>query len=43
MVKVSMVTVKVWLDGNTAYETGKYKYEGNGSWKLSIDMAVPEN
>ena len=26
-VKVSLVTVKIWLDGTTAYETGKYKYE----------------
>ena len=63
-IKVSVVTVKIWLDGHTAYETGKYKYEytekgkptteegryvtmwkrqGDGSWKLSMDMAVPEN
>ena len=62
-VKVSVITVKIWLDGNTAYETGKYKYEytekgeptteegryvttwkrqSDGSWKLSMDMAVPE-
>ena len=62
-IKVSVITVKIWLDGNTAYETGKYKYEytekgkpvteegryvtiwkrqGDGSWKLSMDMAVPE-
>jgi uncharacterized protein (TIGR02246 family) len=62
-VKVSVITVKVWLDGDTAYETGKYKYEytekgkptteegryvtmwkrqGDGSWKLIMDMAVPE-
>jgi uncharacterized protein (TIGR02246 family) len=62
-IKVSVLTVKVWLDGDTAYETGKYKYEyikkgnptteegryvtawkrqGDGSWKLSMDMAVPE-
>jgi uncharacterized protein (TIGR02246 family) len=26
-IKVSVLTVKVWLDGDTAYETGKYKYE----------------
>lgn len=62
-VKVSVITVKIWLDGDTAYETGKYKYEytekgkptteegryvtmwkrqSDGSWKLSMDMAVPE-
>jgi len=62
-VKVSVITVKIWLDGNTAYETGKYKYEytekgeptteegryvttwkrqSDGSWKLTMDMAVPE-
>ena len=63
-IKVSVVTGKIWLDGDTAYETGKYKYEyaekgkaiteegryvttwkrqDDGSWKLSMDMAVPEN
>jgi uncharacterized protein (TIGR02246 family) len=63
-IKVSVVTVKIWLDGDTAYETGKYKYEyadkgkpiteagryvtmwkrqDDGSWKLSMDMAAPEN
>lgn len=62
-IKVSVVTGKIWLDGDTAYETGKYKYEytengkpvteegryvtnwkrqGDGSWKLTMDMAVPE-
>ena len=62
-IKVSVITVKIWLDGDAAYETGKYKYEytekgkpvteegryvtmwkrqGDGSWKLSMDMAVPE-
>ncbi len=62
-IKVSVVTVKIWMDGDTAYETGKYKYEytENGkptteegryvtmwkrqhdsSWKLTMDMAVPE-
>ncbi len=62
-IKVSVITVNVWLDGNTAYETGKYKYEhtekdkstreegryvtiwkrqDDGSWKLSMDMAVPD-
>jgi ketosteroid isomerase-like protein len=59
-----VVTVKIWLDGESAYETGKYKYEyaekgkptteegryvtiwkrqDDSSWKLSMDMAVPEN
>jgi uncharacterized protein (TIGR02246 family) len=63
-INVSVVTVKIWVDGDTAYETGNYKYEytekgkpvreegryvtmwkrqGDGSWKLSMDMAVPEN
>jgi uncharacterized protein (TIGR02246 family) len=63
-IKVSVITVKIWLDGDAAYETGKYKYEyaekgkpvteagryvtmwkrqDDGSWKLSMDMAVPEN
>jgi uncharacterized protein (TIGR02246 family) len=62
-IKVSVITVKIWLDGDIAYETGKYKYEyaekgkpateegryvtmwkrqSDGSWKLSMDMAVPE-
>jgi uncharacterized protein (TIGR02246 family) len=62
-IKVSVITVKIWLDGDAAYETGKYKYEytekgkptteegryvtmwkrqGDGSWKLAMDMAVPE-
>jgi len=62
-VKVTVTTVKVWLDGETAYETGKYKYEytekgkpgkdegryvtickrqKDGSWKLSMDMGVPQ-
>jgi uncharacterized protein (TIGR02246 family) len=62
-IKVSVLTVKVWLDGDTAYETGKYKYDysekgkpvteegryvtiwkrqGDGSWKLTMDMAIPE-
>jgi uncharacterized protein (TIGR02246 family) len=62
-IKVSVITVKIWLDGDAAYETGKYKYEytengkpateegryvtmwkrqGDGSWKLTMDMAVPE-
>jgi uncharacterized protein (TIGR02246 family) len=62
-VKVTVTTTHVWLDGDTAYETGKYKYEytekgkpgknegryvtvwkhqKDGSWKLSMDMGVPE-
>jgi uncharacterized protein (TIGR02246 family) len=62
-VKVTVTTVKVWLDGDTAYETGKYKYEytqkgkpgkdegryvtiwkhqKDGSWKLAMDMGVPQ-
>jgi len=62
-VKVTATTVNVWLDGDTAYETGKYKYEytvkgkpgtdegryvtiwkrqKDGSWKLSMDMGVPQ-
>ena len=62
-VKVTVTTVNVWLDGDTAYETGKYKYEykekgkpgtdegryvtiwkrqKDGSWKLSVDMGVPQ-
>jgi uncharacterized protein (TIGR02246 family) len=62
-IKVSVVTVQVWVDGDVAYETGKYKYEytekdtplkeegryvtmwkrqNDGSWKLFMDMAVPE-
>jgi uncharacterized protein (TIGR02246 family) len=61
-IKVSVVTIKIWVDGDTAYETGNYKYEYtekgkptreegryvtmwkrqvDGSWKLSMDMAVP--
>jgi uncharacterized protein (TIGR02246 family) len=62
-VKVTVTTTHVWLDGDTAYETGKYKYEytakgkagtdegryvtcwkrqTDGSWKLSMDMGVPQ-
>jgi uncharacterized protein (TIGR02246 family) len=62
-VKVTVMTTHVWLDGDTAYETGKYKYEykekgkpgvdegryvtiwkrqKDGSWKLSMDMGVPQ-
>ena len=63
-VKVTVTTVNVWLDGDVAYETGKYKYEytdkgkpgkdegryvtiwkrqKDGSWKLSMDMGVPQD
>jgi uncharacterized protein (TIGR02246 family) len=62
-VKVTVTTTTVWLDGDTAYETGKYKYEykekgkpgvdegryvtiwkrqKDGSWKLAMDMGVPQ-
>jgi uncharacterized protein (TIGR02246 family) len=62
-IKVSVITTKIWLDGDSAYETGKYKYEytekgkptteegryvtiwkrqDDSSWKLFMDMAVPE-
>jgi uncharacterized protein (TIGR02246 family) len=62
-VKVTVTTLNVWLDGDTAYETGKYKYEytekgkpgvdegrfvtiwkrqKDGSWKLSMDMGLPQ-
>ena len=62
-VKVTVTTTMVWLDGDTAYETGKYKYEytekgkpgkdegsyvtiwkrqKDGSWKLVMDMGVPQ-
>ena len=63
-VKVTATTTKVWVDGDTAYETGKYKYEytvkgkpgtdegkyvtiwkkqKDGSWKLTMDMGVPND
>jgi len=63
-VQVTITTVKIWLDGTTAYETGKYKYEytekgkpavdegryvtiwkrqKDGSWKLAMDMGVPND
>lgn len=62
-VKVSVNTTGLWLDGDTAYESGKYKYEytekgkpgvdegsyvtiwkrqKDGSWKLAMDMGVPQ-
>lgn len=63
-VKVTVTTTKVWLVGDIAYETGKYKYEyvekgkpsmdegkyvtawqkqKDGSWKLIMDMGVPND
>lgn len=36
-VKVSTVTEIVWLDGDTAYEMGKYKYEYTVKGKLGTD------
>ncbi len=62
-VRVTVTTLNVWLDGDTAYETGKYKYEytekgkpgkdegrfvtiwkrqEDNSWKLSMDMGLPQ-
>ena len=62
-VKVTVTTTNVWLDGDTAYETGTYKYEytekgkpgkdegryvtiwkrqKDGSWKLAMDMGLPQ-
>ena len=47
-VKVSVITVKIWLDGDTAYETGKYKYEytekgkpDDGGRSLCHDVETP--
>lgn len=63
-VKVTVTTTNVWLDGDTAYETGKYTYsyqengkptvdagkyvtiwkrQKDGSWKLFMDMGVPQD
>jgi uncharacterized protein (TIGR02246 family) len=36
-VKVTVTTVNVWLDGDTAYETGKYKYEYKEKGKPGTD------
>jgi uncharacterized protein (TIGR02246 family) len=36
-VKVTVTTVQVWLDGDTAYETGKYKYEYKEKGKPGTD------
>jgi uncharacterized protein (TIGR02246 family) len=62
-VKSTVTTVDLWLDGDTAYETGKYSYkyqekgkpvseegryvtiwkrQGDGSWKIIVDMGVPK-
>lgn len=61
-VKVTVTTMDVWLDGDTAYETGRYVYkyqengkpvteegryvtiwkqQADGSWKLTMDMGIP--
>ena len=36
-VKVTVTTVNVWVDGYTAYETGKYKYEYVEKGKPGVD------
>ena len=36
-VKVTVTTVDVWLDGDVAYETGKYKYEYTEKGKAAIE------
>jgi len=36
-VKVTVTTVQVWLDGDSAYETGKYKYEYTEKGKPGVD------
>lgn len=36
-VKVTIITVNVWLDGDTAYETGKYLYEYSEKGKPGKD------
>lgn len=36
-VKVTVTTVDVWVDGDTAYETGKYKYEYVEKGKPGVD------
>ena len=35
--KVTVTTVDVWLDGDIAYETGKYKYEYTEKGKPAVD------
>jgi uncharacterized protein (TIGR02246 family) len=62
-VKATVTTVDLWLDGGTAYETGRYSYtyvdkgkpvnlegryvtvwkhQSDGSWKIIVDMGVPQ-
>ena len=36
-VKVTVTTTSIWLDGDTAYETGKYKYEYTEKGKPGVD------
>jgi uncharacterized protein (TIGR02246 family) len=36
-VKVTVTTTTIWLDGDTAYETGKYKYEYTEKGKPGVD------
>lgn len=36
-VKVTVTTLNVWLDGDTAYETGTYKYEYKEKGKPGLD------
>jgi len=36
-VKVTVTTTAVWLDGDTAYETGKYRYEYTEKGKPGVD------
>src|SRR5256885_13712760 len=36
-VKVTVTTGTAWLDGETAYETGKYKYEYKEKGKPAVD------
>jgi uncharacterized protein (TIGR02246 family) len=36
-VKVTITTLNVWLDGDTAYEAGKYKYEYVEKGKAAVE------
>lgn len=36
-VKVTVTTANVWVDGDTAYETGKYKYEYTEKGKPGVE------
>jgi uncharacterized protein (TIGR02246 family) len=36
-VKVTVTTMNVWLDGDTAYESGRYKYEYTEKGKPGVD------